>query len=120
MLSKTQAQGRIKRQMKEQAEAIPLWDNIIVDRDFRDKQHNVNKFMENIQNRLAERMISEKMLDINPIVRVKEYGDKIRIDPIHPNQVYIGKSPKPVKLQDPWITEEKEELILTLTDGVFE
>lgn len=118
-----QRQGRIKRQMLEQQLAVPF---------------NINS--ESLLTRMSEKMlrdIDSKMLETNPLIKINLDGDKIRINPIPPEKVYVqsGMYNKPVEVEDVWnwpklndavtkadeyIEREDSRIELTLTNGVFE
>ncbi len=97
---------------------------------------------ERLINRLSEKLLLDtdrKMLEKNPIVRLKSWEDKIVIEPVDPGKVYLQSGANSASMKDStWFNPEftdkviirkvpditidayEKPLELTLINGVFE
>ncbi len=113
--TKIQSQGRIRRQMIEQSLARPMSDDIVIVSTPRSKSL-MAELMNRMTDQIAHRLNTE-MLKTNPMVQIKSYEDKIKIDTIHPGRVFIGadyaagNSPEKIR---------ETNFELTLVNGVYE
>lgn len=116
-----QEQGRIKRQMKEQEYAVPIND-LVFDRS--------KGFMKEMMDRMTDKLASEidwKNWEDSPVVRYKQYGDKIKLDHIPREKFYKQTSgfSNTMSTDQVWplmpdvAKNETTEIELTFKDGVF-
>ncbi len=74
---------------------------------------------------LMKRMVLEqerRLLEASPFVRIKSYGDKIKIATISPDKFYLqsGMSSKAMEDADNYIEKEDNRIVITLKNGVYE
>ncbi len=125
----TATQQIINQQMQEQLEAMPLPHDICLESNPRPKA-----FMDSLMNQMHENIrlkIDRAMLENNPAIQIKGFGDKIKVRSLPANQLYIKdpnredvwhwpKLNKAVKDIHNAVNDEDSKVELTLINGVYE
>ncbi len=126
MSDRTATQQIINRQMREQIEATPLYDMVV------ETTPRPKAYIDSLIQKLTAEMVDYDKAIHSPFSRVKidDCGDKIQFQRIAMDKVLIRKAPD-IKI-DKYITGydmddvtiipdtlEKEQLELTIKDGVY-
>ncbi len=109
----TQSQGRIKRQLIEQMFAVPINDLVLEQSD---------GFMQQMMNRMTDKMARDIDWNTNPVVKIKTEGDRIKLDHIPREKFFLQTKPfsRTMNTHTIWpLREDKDEIELTFEDGGF-
>lgn len=107
-----QDQGRIKRQLIEQMFSVPIHELVS------DQSHG---FMQQMMDKMTDKLARNMNWHESPIVKIKTEGDRIKLDHIPREKLYLQTTPtRTINPHTFWpLKEDTDEIELTFEDGGF-